>query len=250
MSDEVAFEFRVADPPTAGRSLVVALPTVGMVGLATVDYLVRQREPEPIGHVRPTGIPTVAPFESGRPRQPIRLYDLPDEELAVLVGEQFIPLSAAVPFADALLAWTDEVGIDEIAVLHGVPYPHEETQHAVFHVASDAFRERRLGGDDVPPLPGGILDGFVGELVTRDLEGTAAPVGVLVTPVHPPGPDVEATLRFLEVLESLYGVSVDVTELEELSAELRDQFAEMADRMQGLREGAMEAEYPADRMYM
>lgn len=249
MSEAITFSVAADREPPPGRRLVAAFPALGMAGLTAIDHLVRQLEPEVLGHVRPQGIPAVIPFEQGRPRRSIRLYDHADANLAILFGEQFVPLSAAVPFADALLSWVDDVGIGEVAVLHGVPYPHDEAQHAVFHVASDAFRERRLADGTVAPLPGGILDGFVGELLARDLDGAAPPVGVLVTPTHPPGPDVDAALRFVEALADLYGVSLDLSELEALSAELRQQYAEMADRLETLRDGP-EVEYPEDRMYM
>lgn len=135
-------------------------------------------------------------------------------------------------------------------MLAGVPYPHAPEEHAVYYVATDEYRERRLSDTDVQALGGGFLDGAHGELLSRTAEGSAPPTGALVTPSHPPGPDLEAALLFVGALEGIYGLTVDAGELERLSADVRRHYEEMAKRLEAMTEGSATMEgrdLPEDR---
>lgn len=253
MATEPTFDVTVPADRKPGETLVVGLSSVAMAGLTAADYLVRHLESELVGAVVPDGLPAIAPFEAGVPRHHTRIYDVPELPLAVLVGELFLPPWVAQPFAEAVLDWADRAGVEEVVVLHGVPFPHGEQEHAVFSVANDRYRERRLDGSDVPPLAGGVLDGTAGELVTRSLGDDGHAVGVFITPTHPPGPDVDAALLLIEALEATYGIDVDEAELRALSEELKRYYTELADRMETLGQADQplaSRDFPEDRMYM
>lgn len=233
-------------------ALVVGLSGPGMAGLTAADYLVRHVDSTRVGYVSPDELPAIAPFEEGVPRHHSRLHALDDTGLAVLVGELFVPVPAARAYADALLACVEERGVEEVVVLHGVPFPHGPDEHEVFHVATDGYRERRLAGDAFRPLKGGFLDGVVGELVTRSLGEEASETGVFVTPTHPPGPDVDAALRLLDAIETLYAFDVDETELRQFGEELKQYYEQLAERLATDQGGDAPGshDYPEDRMYM
>lgn len=243
----------VAVEQATGRTLVVGQATLGMAGITAADYLVRHLESTEIGHLVAGDLPRIAPFEDGVPRHHGRFFNVADADLTVLVEDLFVPVGAARTYADALRGWIAAQNVEEIAILHGIPYPHGPEEHDVFHVATPRYREQRLAHHDVPPLPGGFLDGVVGELVTQSLDDPDLSVGVFVTPSHPPGPDVEAALRLLDTLEAIYGFAVDETELRALGAQLRDYYEQLAERMASLTEGRESLrshDYPEDRMYM
>ncbi|SEW27993.1 proteasome assembly chaperone family protein [Natrinema salifodinae] len=239
------------DDPLAGP-LLVGLSNVGLAGLTAVDHLVTHLEFDQVGHVRSRGLPDITPVEDGEPRHPMRLYTSPAGDYCVLLSELFVPVWAADVFADGLLEWIDATEIDELAVFHGIPYPHGPEEHDVFSVATPEYRERRLGGTDVSPASGGVLDGVAGELTARSLEGEAPPLGAYITPTHPPGPDLGAALRYLGLLETVYGLEIDDEQLREHAAELQRYFAELADRMEALesQEGIANQSFPEDRMFM
>jgi len=235
-----------------GTTLVVGQTHPGLAGVTAADYLVRHLDSERAGHVSTDALPTIAPFEAGVPRHHSRLYTLDDAPLSVLVGELFVPFEAARSYADTLLAWAETQGVDEIAVLHGVPFAHGPDEHAVFHVATDGYRTGRLSDDVFNPLANGFLDGVAGELVTRSLDDAAPEVGVYITPTHPPGPDVDASLRLLTALETVYGFDVDESELEALSEQLREYYGKLAERVASATEGeeALGGYGTQDGMYM
>jgi uncharacterized protein len=244
-----AFDVTVPSDVDPGQTLLVGLTTPGMAGITAVDYLVRNRPTEVIGNVSPEGLPAITPFEDGEPRHHTRLYNLTDVDATVLVGELFVPVPAARAFAEALAEWIETNRIEEVALLHGVPFPHGPDEHATFYVATEPYRETRLEGTDLQPLKGGFLDGVAGELVSAGMDGTIPPTGVYVTPTHPPGPDIDAAVRFLDSIERAYGVDVDRDELERRSEEIKQYYAGLADRMAAFEAEATQ-EYPEDRMFM
>ena len=253
MTADRTFGIEVASDLNPQATLVVGVSQIGMSGITAADYLVRHLDTERIGHSAPAELPAIAPFEMGEPRHHTRLYNVIDSELSILVGELFIPVWAARAFTDALVDWCSAEGVEEIALLHGVPFPHGPEEHAVFHVSTPAYREARLSDSDIQPLGGGLLDGVAGEIVTRSLDASSPPVGVYVTPVHPPGPDIEATLRLLDALQRVYDFEVDEAELREISAQMRRYYDELANSMQAIGDAdapMARRDFPEDRMYM
>lgn len=233
-----------------GQTLLVGLSSIGVAGLTTAEYLVRHRESVEIGHVSPEELPAITPFEDGRPRYPTRLYNLTDADLTVLVSELFVPVPAARSFANAVVEWASEGRIENIAIMHGVPVPHGPDEHRVFQVATDEYREQHLEETDIPPLRGGFLDGVPGELISRSMDDRAPPTGALITPAHPPGPDIDAAGLFLDAIDRIYDVAVDRTELQELSEDRKTHYANLAERMSDLEAEPGRQHYGEDRMYM
>ncbi|ADB62516.1 protein of unknown function DUF75 [Haloterrigena turkmenica DSM 5511] len=252
MASDPAYDVVVeSDEPLEGP-LLVGLSNVGLAGLTAVDYLITHLEFEQVGHVRARGLPDITPVEDGVPRHPMRVYASPRTEYCALLSELFVPVWAADAFADGILEWIDSTEIDELAVFHGIPYPHGPEEHDVFYVATPTYRDRRLDGPTVSPASGGVLDGVAGELTARSLDGEAPPLGTYVTPTHPPGPDLEAALRYLDLLGTVYDLDIDDDQLRERAAELQRYYAELADRMAALeaREDPGSQNFPEDRMFM
>lgn len=254
MARDPAFEIELADGAELGDQLLVGLAGVGVAGLTAADYLVTHVETTQVGHVRSRNLPDITPFTEGQPRHPIRLYEVEDRDLTVLLCEVFLPLGVVDAFADAVLQRAVDEGVTELTVFHGSPFPHREEEHVVFHVATEEYRARHFDADgSVGPLAGGFFDGIVGEFLVRSLDGDAPPTGVLVTPTHLPGPDFEAAIRLLGALEPIFGVTVSEMELRERASEMERYYAELAERIQSLQEGGRSPEtgdYANDRMYM
>lgn len=253
MPAEPAFEIELTEDIEPDETLVIGLSNFGLAGLSAVDYLVRHLEFERTGHVKTHDMPDMAPFENGEPRYPMRVYSNEDTNFAVLISELFLPVWAADPFATALRGWVTESSIEEIAILHGVPFPHGPDEHAVFYVATPRYRDKRLTSQEIQPLRGGVLDGVVGELVIWGLSPDAPPIGVYITPTHPPGPDLDAALLLLDALQDVYEFKVDEAELRQMAEDLKRHYAELADQLQTMQEsdeGLMSRDEPEDRMYM
>lgn len=250
MSDDPTFEVHVDPSDRVGETLLLGLSNVGVAGLTAIDYLVRNLECDQVGRVTAHDYPSITPFVDGTPRHHTRLYCVKDAGITAMASELLLPVQHASRFVDAVLDWAAGEGIEEVVVLNGVPFQHDPEEHAVFQVATESFQERRLEGAGLAPLRGGFLDGVPGELLARSLEGAGPPTGVYVTPTHPPGPDLDAALLFLDAIEQTHGVAVDRGELERLSEETRRYYQELAERMQTRGEEGDRSGYPEDMAFM
>lgn len=253
MASEPRYEVSVSTDESLGGTLVVGLSNFGLAGLTAVDHLVHQLEFEQVGHVRTRGLPTVTPFEDGTPRYPIRLYARPENDLCVLLSEVVVPVWAAETFADAVQNIVASSEVEEVTVLHGVPFPHGPDEHTLFFAATPEYRDHRLGETEIAPLSGGVLDGVPGEFMGRSLSDELPPLGVLVTPIHPPGPDFDAALRYLAFVRDVYGLAIDDDQLRERSEALTRYYTELADRIETLESGEVapgDRNLPVDRMFM
>jgi uncharacterized protein len=237
--------FAISHDADSTHSLLAGFSQFGLAGLTAVDYLVDQLDLEEMGHVMVEQLPSITPFENGRPRHHTRMFSRSDLDVTVLVGELFVPLPAADFFCDEVVTWATENEVEEITILSGVPVPHGPEQHRTFYVATDDYRDSRLADAEVPPMGSGYLDGINGGLVERGLDADSS-VGVLVTPVHAPAPDVEAAIRLLETATHLYDLDVTTDTLEDFAGEVRQYYADLSRRL----EEAEKADQPEDRMYV
>lgn len=237
--------FAVSHEAESTETLLVGFSQSGLAGLTAVDYLVDHLDLEETGHISAEGMPSITPFEKGRPRHHTRLFSADDLDLTLLVGELFVPLPAAASFGNAILDWTEANSTEEVVVLSGVPIPHGPEEHTVFSIATEDYQKRRLDGTDVPPMGNGFLDGVNAVLMERGIDSSLA-VGSFVTPVHPQTPDADAALRLLSVVERVYDLDIDTGPLEQFAAEIKEYYSELANRLD-----AVEQEHrPEDRMYM
>ncbi|SFS87759.1 proteasome assembly chaperone family protein [Halostagnicola kamekurae] len=256
MTREPSFDVHTAAAIDSSDILLVGLADIGAANLTVVDYLVSHLETTQIGFIETSNVPSVTPIEGGVPRRPIRLYRVDDVPMTILVSEVFIPVTVADRFVGALLEWAGGHDIDEICVVHGTPFPHAEAEHHVFYAATPSFRRSHWDdgeSDQIDPLPGGVLDGVAGELLRDGLEARQPSVGVFVTPVHLPGPDLEAALRLLEGVETCYPIEVDERELRRQSDEMKRYYEELTSRLTALKERQQSVDsrdFPEDRMYM
>ncbi|WP_153952261.1 proteasome assembly chaperone family protein [Halosegnis longus] len=246
MSRDPAFDVSTDTDPN--DILLVGTADVGVAGLTAVDYVTTQADATQIGHLATRHLPDITPFTDGVPRRPIRLYNV-GENVTVCVCELSLPPWVSELVSEELLAWASETGVETIAAVFGGAYPHAEEDHTVSYVGTEPFREEAMADLPFEPLSAGYFDGLLGELLTAGLDEPEPAVGALVTPAHPPGPDIDAAVRLVEAAETAYGVGVETTELRNRSAAQRQYYEALAERMAALRNEGSDRPYD-DRMFM
>jgi len=245
-ADTEEHEFSIEHEGAPSKSLVVGLSEFGLAGLTASNYLVEQLGLEKTGCITTESLPSMTPFEDGRPRHHTRFFSSDDADFTVLVGELFIPPDSAREFADAVVEWTEKGSVEEITLLSGIVAAHGPEQHDVFFVATDDYRDKVEG--TLEPMGGGFLEGVHADLLARGID-TPLSVGALVTPAHPPAQDIEAALRLINAFEKVHDVEVDTEPLEEHAEELKQHYEQLAERMENLRKESSRR-VAEDRAYM
>jgi uncharacterized protein len=237
-------DFHVSHATEPSGTVLAGFSAFGLAGLTAADFLIDHLDLDQQGHVTVEGLPLITPFTDGTPRHPVRLYSRDDLDVTVLVAEQPVPASVGGRFADAVFDWTEDGGVEEIVVLSGIPIPHGPDAHRTSHVATEAYQERRLRDHAVPAMGTGFLDGVNAALMSRGLDASLG-VCLYVTPVHAQAPDVDAALRLVETVSTVYELGVDATPLAAFADRVRQYYADLAARLD---DG--EGDVPEDRMYM
>ncbi|QPV63001.1 proteasome assembly chaperone family protein [Halosimplex litoreum] len=238
------FEIHEADDPEA-ETLIAGFSEFALAGLTAADYLVEALDLEPTGYVTTRDLPTITPFDDGTPRHPVRLFTAESVPVVVLVSEQFVPVTAARSFTDALLSWAERADVPETVVLSGVQMPHAERDHRTFYVATEDYRRARLADAGVPPMAAGLTDGVKASLLARGIDSPLRAC-VYATPVHAQAPDAEAALRLVETVDDVYDLGIDTGPMESFAADVQRHYRDLAARV----ERAREDQQPDDRMYM
>ncbi|MDZ7745413.1 MAG: PAC2 family protein [Halobacteriales archaeon] len=246
MSREPTFEVTTEAEPN--DTLLVGTADIGVAGLTAVDYIIAQTGATQIGHLTTRHLPDITPFTDGVPRRPIRLYNL-DGDVTVCVCELSLPPWVAELVSEELFAWAEATEIETVASVSGASFPHAEEDHAVSYVGTESFRTGRVTETPFEPLSSGYFDGLPGELLTAGLDEPEPAVGALVTPAHPPGPDIDAAIRLVEAAETTYGLDVETTELRDRSAAQRQYYEALTERMAALRDEESDRLHD-DRMFM
>lgn len=237
--------FEITHDTEPSNAVIAGIANPGFAGLTAADFLVDALELEQTGYITVDQLPEITPFDDGRPRHHTRLFSRPDIDVTILTGELFVPQYASQSFTEALTTWMGETAVQEVTVLNGVPLAHAPDDHRTFFIATDDYRNTRIGDTDVPAMPNGYLDGVNGCLLARGID-TPLAAGVLVTPIHSPTPDVEAAIRLVETIETLYDITTDTKPLQDLASEIERHYKELADRIESMHE----SQRPEDRMYM
>ena len=224
-------DFEITHESKPSEVLIAGFSNVGLAGLTAADFLVTHLELVETGHVDAHALPSITPFVNGRPRHHTRLFSTDEIDLTVLVSELFVPIEAANSFSQAVLGWVEDNGVEEVVVFSGVPIPHGPEEHRTFYVATEDYPEHRLTDANVPPMGSGFLDGVNGALVERGMNSDLR-VSIIVTPVHRRTPDVEAAIRLVETVTTMYDVPVDVSPLETFARELTQYYTELHDRLE------------------
>lgn len=243
-------QFAVKGAEAPKETLLCGFASYGLSGLTAVDFVIDQLELAETGHVTAEELPSITPFEDGRPTHHTRLFSKPDLDLTLLKNELFVPPTLGGAFGESILEWTERHDTEEIAIVDAIPMQHSPDDHRTYHVATEDYHERRLGeeGDDAPttPMARGYIDGVAGALVEQGIDSPLA-VGVFQTPVHQQMPDFEASIRLVETINAVYGLDVDTEPLQSFADEIQRYYTELAQRY----EAAAEREDSfSDRMYM
>lgn len=238
-------EFEITHENAPSDVLLAGFSSFGLAGLTAVDYLVDHLDLHETGHVTVDTLPAITPFENGQPRHHTRFFSRDDLDITILVGELAVPLLASNALGDAIVDWIRSNDVGEVAIPAGVPVAHGPDDHRVFYVATQDYHDRRLADADVPPMGSGFLDGVNADVLERAIDTDLA-AAVYVTPVHAEVPDVDASLRLIDAIASVYDLDVDTEPLQQFAQQVHDYYADLNERVQQV----SEAQQPEDRMYV
>jgi len=219
---------RVAEARPGGRLVLVqGVPGLGLVGKIAVQYLIDVSGPRLVARIFSDYLPLpdgsagvrVSDGDVSPPTYDLYLLSEPDAQADFLLltsDVQPIPWGQ-YSVGEFVLDYAQELGVRELLTFGGYVPGSPEVQ-GVFAASNDESLWRRLEETGVMRLEGGFVTGAAGLLVgLAHLRGI--PSACVLSTTEGQRPDPRASKRLLQLLERMYGLTVDLSTLDEMIRE-------------------------------
>ncbi|WP_222918854.1 PAC2 family protein [Natrinema sp. SYSU A 869] len=212
--------------------LVEGFPGLGLVGKIATDHLIDELDMRYYASVDCKGLPRVGVYRGGdrTAQPPVRLYASEEHDLLALRSDVPISSEAVGSVAECLTEWI--VSQDALPLyLSGLPAEREDEPDVYGVGTGDAGGLLESYDIDVPPEDG-VVTGPTGALINRAAQRDYDSVG-LVVESSPQFPDPESASVLLEEgICRIADVKVNVQELLDRAAEIREKREQFAQQMQ------------------
>ncbi|MFT4922432.1 MAG: hypothetical protein ACI8XM_001647 [Haloarculaceae archaeon] len=236
--DEFEIE-AVAEPELTDPVLVEGLPGVGHVGKLAAEHLVEERDGQLVRRIYSTHLPPQVSVEDGLTQLAcveLHAVETDGQDLLVLTGDhQAQDTTGHYGLADAILETAEQLGVDRLFALGGVPTGELIEEYDVIGATTTDDQKGRLeevGVEFRGDEPAGGIVGVSGLLLglgdRRDVEAACLmgeTSGYLVDP--------KSAQAVLEVLQEELGFEVDFGSLEDRA----DEMEEVVRRIQEMEQG-------------
>ena len=157
--------FVESEPLSSLKNMVIGLPDVGLVGLISVNHIIKSLNAKEIGYVESDIFPPVIVVHNGEPKVPVRFFH--NDDTVFLTSEIPIPTSAISKVANGLLEWIKTkngslvISVSGIAVQNRMDIDVPE----VFGVTSTKSAKEILDHSKIQPLKEGFMVGPHSQLI-------------------------------------------------------------------------------------
>ena len=210
---------------TESSSVLIGFPGSGLVGSIALQYLVEQLEFTQIGSMNSKYFPPLAMMNKGVINVPVRIYE--KDALSVIVAD--IPIHPMICYevANGIMDWLMPFGIREVVTIAGIIT--NEPEKRVFGVASTGSALPRIQ-EKTLILPIGSISGIASSILTECKIRDIPAYGLLGETIN--APDPRASAATIEVLNTMFDLSLDVQPLLEQAEEIEATMHKLAEQVQ------------------
>lgn len=221
--------------------LIEGFPGIGLVGNIASQHLIEEMNMEYVGSIESRYFPSIAVLYEGLINMPVRIYESEEHNLIVVISD--IPISHSVSYdvSNALVDWAQSINVKEIASIAGIAIMDE--QHRVFGAATtpemlDKIREK------VEIFQMGTISGISGSIMAECLL-RGVPAISLLGATRTQNPDPRAASAVIEVLNSLYGLTVNTERLIKQAERIEVELQKLAEDVRATEQkGEVKKEFP------
>lgn len=194
------FEIQLAaGAKVTGGTLIIAFPSVGMVGSIAGSFIAESLKMERLAYVLSDDVPPAALVQEGVPSYPLRIVGKKD--VYIMTSEFQIPLTLSNDLARTLLAWSRKNGFKQIVCLEGLMTNPEgveaDKEIRVYGVGSTQAARSVLTNAGIEQFKIGMITGVSGALLS-EAERTGVDVICLLVEANPMYPDARGAAKLVE----------------------------------------------------
>ncbi|MGP3668074.1 MAG: proteasome assembly chaperone family protein [Candidatus Bathyarchaeota archaeon] len=218
--------------------ITVGLPDVGLVGPIATSHIVQALNMKEVGYFESDLFPPMIIVHKNEPKPQVRIFA--KDNLVVVLSETVFPVQAIYQLSKAITLWAKRHNAKFVVGVTGIATPNrlEIEKPSVYGFGSTVEAKNELEKLKVQPFEEGILVGIYALLV-KDCINEQQPNITLLTESHMQFPDPGAAASTVEVLNSLFGVNINVKSLlekeEEIRIKARELMRKTSEQMKALR---------------
>ena len=219
----------INEPLKSKNPLVIGgFPGIGLVGNIACQHIIEELDMKYVGSIDSKYFPPVAVLFNGIVYMPVRIYEDAEHEIIVIISDIPIHPTASYDVSRALVSWIKSINAKYLISIAGIATTTGERK--VFGGATD---QEMLGiiKDKTEIFQVGTISGISGSIMTECFLQSMSAISLLgETPG--PNPDPRASIEVLNVMNNLFGLSVDTEKLIEEAESIEHEFSKLAEQVQ------------------
>lgn len=220
-------------PIKQGAAMILGFAGIGLIGPIVANALIEQiPDIKEIGFVTSEYLPPISVFYQGVLKHPFRIYYTPQYNLIIGIAE--VPFQVATAYNDlakTINNWllSEDVRAKEVVIFQGIPQRGIIDDYPVYY-AAEADMVENLEKFGIKKVEKGIIVGPEATILNEALSNHLKAYALFTPVLEIPTPEAGAAI--LEVLNQIYGLSIETSKLIEEGKEIKAKMLELAEKAQ------------------
>ncbi|VVB96397.1 PAC2 family protein [uncultured archaeon] len=207
--------------------VIVGFPGIGLVGNIACQHIIEELDMTYMGSIDSRYFPPLAVLFNGIVYLPVRIYEAPEKELIIVISDIPIHPMASYDISKVLADWMQSIHARNIVSIAGIATTTGERR--VFGGATSHELLEKIK-DKTEIFSVGTISGIAGSIMTECyLQGM--PAVILLGETPGPNPDPKAAVEVLNVLNNIFGLSIDTAKLSGQAEQIELELSKLAEQV-------------------
>lgn len=208
------------------KAFLAGFQGIGFVGYIAIKHMVAKLSAEPVGVVETPALPPFVWMDDGKLISPLQLYGFND--LLFLVTEALPPLRDQYSLFRSIADWIVDTGFEEAVLIGGLDQRFKVDDSKARCAATEAYV--RKAGLSLPLIERGLLITGPLAMMLHRFEARDFPALAILPYAAADRPDPLAAATSIDVVNKLYGLRVDYSELVKDAERIEQEVKELLER--------------------
>ncbi|MDK2892175.1 MAG: uncharacterized protein PWQ49_567 [Methanohalophilus sp.] len=205
--------------------LIEGFPGIGLVGNIASQQIIEELSMEYIGSMESRFFPPIAVLYDGLINMPVRIYESEEHNLIMVVSDIPISPSSSYDVSKVLINWAGSIGVKEVISIAGIATMSDEAK--VFGAATTKDMLEKIE-NHVEIFQMGTISGISGSIMSECFIQEIPAISLLGA-TRSQNPDPRAAAAVINVLNDLYGYSIETESLIEQAERIELEMQKLAE---------------------
>jgi uncharacterized protein len=230
MASETVEQFvKIINKPLKSKKplVIVGFPGIGLVGNISCQHIIEELHMKYMGSIDSRYFPPLAVLFNGIVYLPVRIYEAAEKEVVIVISDIPIHPTASYDISKVLADWMQSINAKNIVSIAGIATTTGERR--VFGGATSQELLEKIK-DKTEIFQVGTISGISGSIMTECyLRGM--PAVSLLGETPGPNPDPKAAVEVINVLNEIFGLSIDTAKLSSQAEQIELELSKLAEQV-------------------